>query len=231
MRQGGRVEWSGAAPPTSGLARPGGRSRVNSTESSAAGAEERRRHVLALVADASADADLQGLTAALQRVCRAATAALGLRGAAVHVMAESGAARRGGLLGRRGPRRRRAAVHRQRRPRLGGVPHPAPRARAPARRGPRPLARLLLARDGARRPRRVLLSPSAGRRLPRGPRPVRRPGRTARRRRARVRRRLRPGGHRPPARRRHGRHGPGSWTRDCPPLSRTGRRSTRRRGW
>jgi len=64
---------------------------VNSSESSPAGAEERRRHVLALVADASADDDLQGLTAALQRVCRAATTALGLCGAAVHVMAESGA--------------------------------------------------------------------------------------------------------------------------------------------
>ncbi len=48
--------------------------------------------MLALVADASADGDLHGLTAALQRVCRAATAALGLRGAAVHVMAESEAA-------------------------------------------------------------------------------------------------------------------------------------------
>ena len=65
---------------------------MNSTESSPSTAEERRRHVLALVADASADADLQGLTAALQRVCRAATAALGQRGAAVHVMAESDAA-------------------------------------------------------------------------------------------------------------------------------------------
>ena len=65
---------------------------MNSSESSAAGAEKRRRHVLALVADASADGQLQGLTAALQRVCRAATAVLGLRGAAVHVMAESDAA-------------------------------------------------------------------------------------------------------------------------------------------
>ena len=65
---------------------------MNSSESSAAGAEKRRRHVLALVADASADGHLQGLTAALQRVCRAATAVLGLRGAAVHVMAESDAA-------------------------------------------------------------------------------------------------------------------------------------------
>ena len=62
---------------------------MNSSEWSPAGAEERRRHVLALVADASADGDLQGLTAALQRVCRAAVAALGLRGAAVHVMVES----------------------------------------------------------------------------------------------------------------------------------------------
>ena len=62
---------------------------MNSTESSAWTAEERRRHVLALVADASADGDLHGLTAALQRVCRAATAALGVRGAAVHVTAET----------------------------------------------------------------------------------------------------------------------------------------------
>ena len=60
---------------------------MNSSESSAAGAEKRRRHVLALVADASADGQLQGLTAALQRVCRAASAALGLRGAAVHASA------------------------------------------------------------------------------------------------------------------------------------------------
>ena len=65
---------------------------MNSSESSAAGADMRHRHVLALVADASADGPLQGLTAALQRVCRAATAVLGLRGAAVHVMAESDAA-------------------------------------------------------------------------------------------------------------------------------------------
>jgi hypothetical protein len=62
---------------------------VNSTESSGSGADERRRQVLALVTNASADGDLRGLTAALQRVCRAATAALGLRGAAVHVMTEN----------------------------------------------------------------------------------------------------------------------------------------------
>jgi hypothetical protein len=65
---------------------------VNSTESSPSGAEERRRHVLRLVADASSDEDLAGLTAALQRICRASIAALGLCGAAVHVMAETGAA-------------------------------------------------------------------------------------------------------------------------------------------
>jgi hypothetical protein len=62
---------------------------VNSTESSASAADERHRRVLSLVDGASADGDLHGLTAALQRVCRAAVAALGLRGAAVHVMAES----------------------------------------------------------------------------------------------------------------------------------------------
>ena len=65
---------------------------MNSTESSPSGAEERRRHVLGLVADASSDGELAGLMAGLQRVCRASTAALGLRGAAVHVMAETGAA-------------------------------------------------------------------------------------------------------------------------------------------
>jgi hypothetical protein len=62
---------------------------VNSTESSAWAAEERRRRVRSLVDGVPADGDLHGLTAALQRVCRAAVAALGLRGAAVHVMAES----------------------------------------------------------------------------------------------------------------------------------------------
>ena len=104
-------------------------------------AEERRRRVLALVADASADGDLHGLTAALQRVCRAATAALGLRGAAVHVMAESERSGRGGLLGRRGPRRRRAAVHRQRGPRPGwrsapGGPCSCPCSTRPTTAGP-----------------------------------------------------------------------------------------------
>ena len=62
---------------------------MNSTESSPSGAEERRRQVLALVEEATADPDLQGLAAALQRVCRAATDTLALRGAAVHVMAET----------------------------------------------------------------------------------------------------------------------------------------------
>jgi hypothetical protein len=64
---------------------------VNSTESSASAAAERHRRVLSLVDGAAADGDLHGLTAALQRVCRAAVAALGLRGAAVHLMAESDA--------------------------------------------------------------------------------------------------------------------------------------------
>lgn len=62
---------------------------MNSTESSAWTAEERHRRVLSLVDGVPADGDLQGVTAALQRVCRAAVAALGLRGAAVHLMAES----------------------------------------------------------------------------------------------------------------------------------------------
>jgi hypothetical protein len=62
---------------------------VNSTESSAWSAEERHRQVLSLVAGVPADGSLGGLTAALQRVCQAVVAALGLRGAAVHVMAES----------------------------------------------------------------------------------------------------------------------------------------------
>ena len=62
---------------------------MNSTESSAWTAEERHRRVLSMVDGVPADRDLHGLTAALQRVCRAAVAALGLRGAAVHVMAES----------------------------------------------------------------------------------------------------------------------------------------------
>jgi hypothetical protein len=61
---------------------------VNSTESSAWAAEERHRRVLSLVDGVPADGDLHGLTAGLQRVCRAAVAALALRGAAVHVMAE-----------------------------------------------------------------------------------------------------------------------------------------------
>ena len=65
---------------------------MNSTESSAWTAEERHRHVLSLVDGVPADGSLRGLTAALQRVCRAAVATLGLRGAAVHVMAESDAA-------------------------------------------------------------------------------------------------------------------------------------------
>ncbi len=45
--------------------------------------------MLSLVDGVPADGNLRGLTAALQRVCRAAVATLGLRGAAVHVMAES----------------------------------------------------------------------------------------------------------------------------------------------
>jgi hypothetical protein len=65
---------------------------VNSTESSASAAAERHRRVLSLIDGVAADGDLHGLTAALQRVCRASTAALGLRGAAVHVMAGTGAA-------------------------------------------------------------------------------------------------------------------------------------------
>jgi hypothetical protein len=48
--------------------------------------------VLSLVAGAQADHDLGGLTATLQRVCRAATGSVGLRGAAVHLMAETEAA-------------------------------------------------------------------------------------------------------------------------------------------
>ena len=71
---------------TWGLARPRGRTRVNSTEPPASGPEERRRRVHALIGVAVVDAGLDGLAAALQRVCRAVTDVLGLRGAAVHMM-------------------------------------------------------------------------------------------------------------------------------------------------
>jgi hypothetical protein len=62
---------------------------VNNTESSAWAAEQRRHRVLAMLDAVSADGDLHGLTSGLQRVCRAAVAAVDLCGAAVHLMAES----------------------------------------------------------------------------------------------------------------------------------------------
>ena len=49
-------------------------------------------HAQALLAAAVPDAGLSGVGAALQRVCRAAVDGLGLLGAVVHVMSESGAA-------------------------------------------------------------------------------------------------------------------------------------------
>ena len=50
------------------------------------GPEERRRLVRSLVVSAVADAGLGGLAAALQRVCRAVTDLLALKGAVVHVV-------------------------------------------------------------------------------------------------------------------------------------------------
>ena len=60
---------------------------MNSIEPPALGPEERRRLVVSLMRDAPADADVSGLAAALQRLCRAVTDALALRGAAIHLMA------------------------------------------------------------------------------------------------------------------------------------------------
>ncbi len=62
---------------------------MDSTEPPVKGPQERRRLVTLLVARAQADPDLQGLTAALQRVCRAVTDSLDLRGAAVHVISKA----------------------------------------------------------------------------------------------------------------------------------------------
>ena len=63
---------------------------MSETGSSAIGPDDRRRLVWALVDRARADPGVTGLAASLQRVCRAATEALGLRGAAVHLMSSSG---------------------------------------------------------------------------------------------------------------------------------------------
>ena len=234
MRQGSRVETSGAAPSRDPLGPGPARWKVS-----------REQHRVVRVRGRGASPPRaragrgrarptgisQGLTAALQRVCRAATAALGLRGAAVHVMAESEAA---GVAACSDAEARAVAELQftaNEGPALGGVPHPAPRARAPARRGPRPLARLRLARAGARRPRGVLLPPPAGRGLLRGPRPVRRPGRTARRRRAGDGRGLRRGPPPTSCSTATPSPRPGSSTRDCPPRWWTGPGSTRRRAW
>jgi hypothetical protein len=59
---------------------------VTSTEPPVDSPEDRRRLVLRLVRHAHADRGLDGLTADLQRVCRAARDALVLRGSAVHLM-------------------------------------------------------------------------------------------------------------------------------------------------
>jgi ANTAR domain/GAF domain len=68
------------------LAGPGGRTRVTSTDPPVEDPEDRRRRVLHLIGGAKADHGLEGITADLQRVCRAARDALELRGAAVHLM-------------------------------------------------------------------------------------------------------------------------------------------------
>ena len=62
---------------------------MDSTEPPVRGSQERRRLVTLLVARAQADPELHGLTAALQRVCRAVTDSLDLRGAAVHVISKA----------------------------------------------------------------------------------------------------------------------------------------------
>ena len=60
---------------------------MNSIEPPALAPEDRRRLVVSLLRDAIADPDVSGLAAALQRLCRAVTDVLALRGAAVHLMA------------------------------------------------------------------------------------------------------------------------------------------------
>jgi len=62
---------------------------VNNTEPFVSEPEERRRLVRLLTSQAQADPGLVGLGAALQRLCRAVTEALALRGASVHLMTES----------------------------------------------------------------------------------------------------------------------------------------------
>ncbi len=59
---------------------------MNSTEPPPAGPEDRRRLAWSLVGVAAADDGVDGLTASLQRVCRAATTRLPVTGAAVHLM-------------------------------------------------------------------------------------------------------------------------------------------------
>jgi len=63
---------------------------VSDTGSSAVGGEQRGVRARIAVAAATADPGLDGLTAALQRVCRATAGALGHRGAAVHVVTRTG---------------------------------------------------------------------------------------------------------------------------------------------
>lgn len=60
---------------------------MNSIEPPTPGPEERRRLVVGLVRDAAAEPGLSGVAGALQRLCRAVTESLGLRGASVHLMA------------------------------------------------------------------------------------------------------------------------------------------------
>ena len=236
VRQGSRVERSGAArPPRSGLATATWKvSREQHRAVAATGPAERRRARLSLVADAPADADISGLTAALQRVCRAATAALGLQ--------RCRRARDGREPGRTGVAACSDAEARavaelqftdQRGPRPGGVPHPAPRA------GARLLDAALDRWPGFASLAMVARRPCACSRFPlqegavsfgvlelyadrAGPLDA--DGLA-------YRRRLRAGRHRAPARRRHRHRRRASSTRDCPPRSSTGPGSTRRRGW
>ena len=74
----------------------------------------RRRLVWSLIEHAQPDPGLVGLSASLQRVCRAVVGTLRLRGAAVHLMTTDGVRGRGGLLGRADRRARGAAVRHRR---------------------------------------------------------------------------------------------------------------------
>jgi hypothetical protein len=63
---------------------------MSDTGPSPSAREERRRRVWSLVDGTEPDPELSGLAASLQRVCRAASESLGLRGAAVHMMTRLG---------------------------------------------------------------------------------------------------------------------------------------------